>query len=82
MSEKTVKELAEMVKIPLDRFLEQLKEAGISASAPDDLVNEDERVRLLDHLRKIHGKSELGSDEVAPKKITLKTITINSCQPV
>ena len=72
MSDKTVKELAEMVKIPLDRFLEQLKEAGVSASAPDDLISEDERVRLLAHLRKRHGKDDNGKDESSPKKITLK----------
>ncbi|MCK5828856.1 MAG: translation initiation factor IF-2 [Methylococcales bacterium] len=74
MSEKTVKELAEMIKIPLDRFLEQLKEAGISASDPDDLVNEKDRVSLLDHLRKRHGKvvEEEEKKEKTPKKITLK----------
>ncbi len=72
MSDKTVKELAEMVKIPLDRFLEQLKEAGVSASAPDDLINEDERIKLLAHLRKRHGKADEGGSEAAPKKITLK----------
>ncbi len=72
MSDKTVKELAEMVKIPLDRFLEQLKEAGVSASAPDDLIDEIERVKLLGHLRKMHGKSENPGEETAPKKITLK----------
>ena len=71
MSNKTVKELAEMVKIPLDRFLEQLKEAGMQALAPDDLIDEDERVKLLSHLRKRHGKAE-NSDESLPKKITLK----------
>ncbi len=70
MSDKTVKELAEMVKIPLDRFLEQLEEAGVSASAPDDLIDEDERIKLLTHLRKRHGKTE--SDEASPRKITLK----------
>lgn len=80
MSEKTVQELAEMVKIPLDRFLEQLKEAGVSASSPDDLINEDERVKLLDHLRKIHGKSEVGNDEVTPKKITLKRRKVSELQ--
>ncbi len=72
MSDKTVQELAEMVKIPLDRFLEQLKEAGISASAPGDLIDEDERLKLLAHLRKRHGKSETGGDGAKPKKITLK----------
>lgn len=43
MSDKTVQQLAEIVKIPLERLLEQLKEAGLSASAPDDLINEDEK---------------------------------------
>jgi translation initiation factor IF-2 len=72
MSDKTVKELAELVKIPLDRFLEQLKEAGVSASAPDDLVDEDERTKLLAHLRKRHGKDDAEKEESSPKKITLK----------
>ena len=72
MSDKTVKELAEMVKIPLDRFMEQLKEAGVAASAPDDLIDEDERVKLLAHLRKRHGKVEEESSATGPKKITLK----------
>ncbi len=80
MSEKTVQELAEMVKIPLDRFLEQLKEAGVSASSPDDLINEDEKVKLLDHLRKIHGKSEVGGEESSPKKITLKRRKVTELQ--
>ncbi len=71
MSDKTVKELAEMVKIPLDRFLEQLKEAGMQAFAADDLIDEDERVKLLTHLRKRHGKTE-NSDDSSPRKITLK----------
>jgi len=80
MSDKTVKELAEMVKIPLDRFLEQLKEAGVSASAPDDLIDEDERVRLLAHLRKRHGKESAEEGDKAPKKITLKRRKVTELQ--
>ena len=72
MSEKTVLELAEMVKIPLGRFLEQLKEAGVTASEADDLIDEDERVKLLAHLRKRHGKADSASEASVPKKITLK----------
>ncbi len=72
MSDKTVKELAEIVKIPLDRFLEQLKEAGVTVSDPDDLIDEDERVKLLEHLRKRHGKAEQENKSSLPKKITLK----------
>jgi translation initiation factor IF-2 len=71
MSEKTVRQLAEVVKIPLERLLEQLKEAGLSASAPDDVINEDEKMQLLAHLRKRHGKGD-GADEGTPKRVTLK----------
>jgi len=71
MSDKTVRQLAEIVKIPLERLLEQLKEAGLSASAPDDFINEDEKMQLLAHLRKRHGKAE-GEVSNSPKRVTLE----------
>jgi translation initiation factor IF-2 len=75
MSDKTVQALAEVVGIPLDRFLEQLKEAGLSATEPDDIISEDEKVQLLAHLRKRHGKAEASQENAAPKRITLKRST-------
>jgi translation initiation factor IF-2 len=71
MSDKTVRQLAEIVKIPLERLLEQLKEAGLSASAPDDVINEDEKMQLLAHLRKRHGKAE-GEISSSPRRVTLE----------
>lgn len=71
MSNKTVRQLAEIVKIPLERLLEQLKEAGLSASAPDDVINEDEKMQLLAHLRKRHGKAE-GEVSSSPRRVTLE----------
>lgn len=76
MSNKTVRQLAEVVKIPLERLLEQLKEAGLSASAPDDEINDDEKMRLLAHLRKRHGKDE-GEAEGTLKRVTLKRRTVS-----
>ncbi len=71
MSDKTVRDLASAIGIPLERFLEQLKEAELSARSPDDLISEEEKVKLLAFLRKRHGKDE-DIEKVAPKKITLK----------
>ncbi|MEI6066330.1 MAG: translation initiation factor IF-2 [Methylococcaceae bacterium] len=71
MSDKTVQQLAEIVKIPLERLLEQLKEAGLSASAPDDVINEDEKMQLLTHLRKRHGKAEDQASN-SPRRVTLE----------
>ncbi|MGZ5077045.1 MAG: translation initiation factor IF-2 [Methylobacter sp.] len=76
MNNKTVRQLAEVVKIPLERLLEQLKEAGLSASAPDDVINDDEKMQLLAHLRKRHGKDE-GAGEGSLKRVTLKRRTVS-----
>ena len=71
MSEQTVRQLAEVVRIPLEKLLEQLKEAGLSANTPDDVINEDEKLQLLTHLRKRHGKDEAES-KTAPRRVTLE----------
>ena len=77
MSDKTVKELAGIVGIPLDRLLEQMKEAGISAHNEADTITEDEKMSLLAHLRKRHGKDEAGG-ETGTKKVVLKRRTVTS----
>ena len=74
MSDKSVTELAGMVGIPLDRLLEQMKEAGITSHTATDTINEDDKMTLLAHLRKSHGKEE-GNPT---KKVTLKRRTVTS----
>ncbi len=71
MSEVTVEQFALTVGIPVDRLLTQLQEAGLVATAPDDKITEDEKLQLLAHLRKSHGRKEtLGVSE--PQRITLR----------
>ncbi|THB70010.1 MAG: translation initiation factor IF-2 [Gammaproteobacteria bacterium] len=74
MSDVTVKQFAEIVGIPADKLLSQLKEAGISAESEDSTITDDEKTALLAFLRASHGKSEDESAS-APKKITLKRKT-------
>ena len=71
MSIKTVRQLAEIVKIPLERLLVQLKEAGLTASTPDAEVSDDEQSKLLAHLRQRHGKTNT-ENENAPNRVVLK----------
>jgi len=73
MSDKTVRQLAEVVGIPLERLLEQLTEAGLTVNAPDDVVNEAEKTKLLAHLRKRHGKGDKGEGANSPTRVTLKS---------
>jgi translation initiation factor IF-2 len=64
-----------MVKIPLERLLEQLKEAGLSASSPDDVIDDDEKKKLLEHLRKRHGKED-ADRERSPSRVVLERRTL------
>ncbi len=74
MSEVTVNQLATDVGIPVDRLLKQLKEAGVGKRSAADRVSEQEKIRLLNYLRRSHGKNEKKSDDNA-KKVTLKKRT-------
>ncbi|MDD5410286.1 MAG: translation initiation factor IF-2, partial [Methylobacter sp.] len=49
---------------------------GLSARVPDDVINEDEKMQLLAHVRKRHGKDE-GEVESLPRRVTLKRRTVS-----
>ena len=70
MSEVTVQQLAENLKIPVEKLLSQLDGAGISVSGADDTITDDEKLELLSYLRERKGKAEEGSE--GPRKVTLK----------
>ena len=50
----------------------QFKEAGLSVDAPDDVISDDDQMKLLSHLRNRHGKAEPGDGQSAPKRVTLE----------
>ena len=68
----TIRKLAELVNTPVEKLLEQLAEAGMTFSGPDQIVTSAEKLKLLGFLKRAHGKSEpTVEDPVAAKKITL-----------
>ncbi len=72
MAEVTVKQLADVVGVSAERLLTQMQEAGINGKKIDSKVSEDERLKLLSHLKRSHGEQ---SDSAEPSKITLKRKT-------
>jgi len=52
MSEVTVKQLADVVKTPVEKLLVQLSEAGLEFNAEDQVVSDEQKMQLLDHLRR------------------------------
>jgi translation initiation factor IF-2 len=73
MAELTVKQLAEVVGVPVERLLSQMQEAGIAGKNETSQVSESERQSLLTHLKRSHGEEE--DDASSPRKITLKRKT-------
>jgi len=70
MSDVTVTEFADVLKVPVDRLLVQLGEAGITVSGADATISDDAKLELLTHLRRSHGRKDPGAS--APTKITLQ----------
>ena len=70
MSEVTVSQLAEVLGISVEKLITQMTKANINLTSGDDAVSNDDKKKLLAHLRSAHGKSE--SDATAPRKVTLK----------
>jgi translation initiation factor IF-2 len=69
MADVTVTQFAEVLKVPVERLLTQLDEAGIQVAGADDTISDEAKMELLTFLRKSHGR---GEDATAPRKITLK----------
>ena len=68
----TIRKLAALVNTPVEKLLEQLSEAGMPFSDPDQSVTSAEKLKLLGFLKRAHGKGDAPAEETAaPKKITL-----------
>ena len=81
----TIRKLAELVNTPVEKLLEQLAQAGMKFSGPDQVVTSAEKVKLLGFLRRSHGKDEPSAEvaEAAPKRIVLnrrkvQEVTVNA----
>jgi len=75
MSDVTVRQLAEVVGIPLDRLLTQLGDAGLAVTGADDMLSDAEKFKLLSYLRQSHGKEQSAGPE--PNKVTLQRRTVS-----
>jgi translation initiation factor IF-2 len=71
MSEVTITQFAEVLKVPVERLLSQLEEAGIENGGADAVISDDAKMALLTYLRRSHGRKGEAL-KAAPPKITLQ----------
>ena len=78
MSDVTIKQLAGVLGMSVDKLLTQLDGAGMKFSSPDQVVSNTEKVKLLGFLRRTHGKGEANAvEDNAPRQVTLKRRTLS-----
>ncbi|TXH96781.1 MAG: translation initiation factor IF-2 [Pseudomonas sp.] len=70
MTQVTVKELAQVVDTPVERLLQQMREAGLPHTSAEQVVTDNEKQALLAHLKGSHGEK---LEE--PRKITMQRKT-------
>ncbi len=75
MADVTVKQLAQVVGIPVDRLLNHLQKAGLEITDESQTINEDEKRVLLSHLQ--NGGSIGKSDKSSSGKITLRRKSVS-----
>ncbi|OUS28501.1 translation initiation factor IF-2 [Gammaproteobacteria bacterium 45_16_T64] len=73
MAEVTVAQLAEVVGIPVEKLLQQMKDAGLGHGDAGQQVSDEEKQTLLAHLKQSHG-----AGESEPKKITLRRKSVST----
>ncbi|MGV8903838.1 MAG: translation initiation factor IF-2 [Pseudomonas sp.] len=73
MTQVTVKELATVVDTPVERLLQQMREAGLPHTAAEQVVTDIEKQALLTHLKSGH-KAKVEE----PRKITLQRKTTST----
>ncbi|NHA14551.1 translation initiation factor IF-2 [Thioalkalivibrio sp. XN279] len=72
MADVTVAQFADVLKVPVDRLLAQLAEAGIQVEGAEDTISDEAKLELLTFLRESHGRD---APAATPRKITLKRKT-------
>src|SRR3970040_1836827 len=58
VSQTSVAQFAVELKVPPSVLLEQLRAAGVQTRVPADELSEQDKSRLLEYLRRVHGSAE------------------------
>ena len=55
MAAQSIEKFAASIRVPVERLLRQLQEAGVGERAATDSITDDEKAQLLGFLRRAHG---------------------------
>ncbi len=70
MGKMNVAQFAGELGLPVELLLEQLKSAGVDKKADSDAISEQDKAKLLEHLRNAHGGASKGKITVTRRETT------------
>lgn len=70
MGKMNVAQFAGELGLPVELLLEQLKSAGVDKKADSDAISEQDKAKLLDHLRSAHGGASKSKITVTRRETT------------
>jgi len=73
----SVKQLANVLGVTVDRLLAQLNKAGMEMKDEDATVTDDQKAQLLSFLRGSHGAPSSSKETTEPRKITLRRKSVS-----
>ena len=78
MTDKSIQELALSVERPVEKLLEQVREAGLPQRKADDIITTEQQDTLINHLKKVHGQDSGNTGKIALKRKTTSTAKVTS----
>ena len=78
MPDKSIKELALSVERPVEKLLEQVRDAGLPQRKADDIISTEQQNTLVNHLKKIHGQNDGNAGKITLKRKTTSTAKVAS----
>ena len=78
MTDKSIKELALSVGRPVEKLLEQVREAGLPQRKADDIISTEQQDTLVTHLKKVHGQDAGNAGQITLKRKTTSTAKVAS----
>ncbi|MBF7682228.1 translation initiation factor IF-2 [Acinetobacter sp. B5B] len=78
MTDKSIKELAENVGRPVEKLLEQVRDAGLPQKNANDTLTTEQQNTLVNHLKNVHGQNEGNAGKITLKRKTTSTAKVAS----
>ena len=78
MTDKSIQELAVSVGLPVEKLLDQVRDAGLPQKKAEDKITTEQQEALVSHLKKIHGQDNVNAGKITLKRTTTSTAKVAS----